>query len=57
MKFIVKRYYSGYCTHEVDAENSDKAYEMAKNLPLEENELLATMEEWIECDEVEPATD
>lgn len=53
MKFIVKRYYSGYCTHEIDAENSEEAYEMAKNLPFEENELLRTMEEWTECDEIE----
>lgn len=54
MKFIVKRYYSGYCTHEIEAENSDEAYEIAKNLPFNETELLATMEKWAECDEVEP---
>ncbi len=55
MKFIVRRYYSGFCTHKVDAENSEEAYEIAKKLPFEENELLSTMEEWEECDQVESA--
>lgn len=52
MKFIVRKYYSGYCSYEIEAENEDKAYEKAKALPIKNNELLETAEEWAECDEV-----
>ena len=29
MKFLVRRFYSGYCTYEVEAENEDAAYNTA----------------------------
>jgi hypothetical protein len=54
MKFIVRRYYSGYCSYEIEAENEDEAYEKAINLPIDESEVLSTLEEWRECDQVEP---
>ena len=57
MKFIVRKYYSGYCTYEVEAKDEDTAYELAGNLPINESELLLTLEEWEECDEVEIDTD
>lgn len=53
MKFIVTRYYSGYCTYEIEAENEEKAYELTKHMPINEMELLSTLEEWKECDEIE----
>ena len=53
MKFIVRRYYSGYCSYEIEAENKDEAYEKAISLPIDESELLSTLEEWRECDQVE----
>jgi hypothetical protein len=50
VKFIIRRYFPGYCTYEIDAE---KAYDLAKSLPLDGEELLSTMQEWPESDEIE----
>ncbi len=54
MKFIVRRYFSGYCTYEIDATDEDTAYEKARNMPINKDEILATLDEWKDCDEVEP---
>jgi hypothetical protein len=54
MKFIVRKYYSGYCSYKIDAENEDEAYEKAIDLPIDGSEVLSTLEEWRECDQVEP---
>lgn len=56
MKFMIRRYFSGYCTYEVNAPDEDAAYEKAKNMPIREDEILATLEDWKDCDEVEPIT-
>jgi len=56
MKFIVRKYFSGYCSYEIEAENKDEAYEKSLHSPIKENELLSTLEEWRECDQVEPDT-
>ena len=53
MKFLVRRYYSGYCSYEVDAENEDAAYDIARNLPIDESEILSTLDDWSDADEVE----
>ena len=53
MKFLVRRFYSGYCTYEVEAENEDAAYNIAINLPIDEDEVLSTLEDWRHADEVE----
>lgn len=55
MKFLVKRYYSGYCTHEIEAKTEEKAYEQSKELPINQDEIIETLEEWNECDEVDIA--
>ena len=54
MKYMVRRFYSGYCTYTVEAENGDKAYELSQKLPINDDEILETLEEWSDCDEVEP---
>lgn len=56
MKFTVRRYFSGFCTYEIDAEDENTAYEKARNMPIIEVEVLATLEDWKDCDEVEHAT-
>ena len=33
MKFIVRGYYSGYCSYEIEAENEDKAHEKSLHSP------------------------
>ena len=55
MKYFVKRYYSGYCTYEIEAETEEKAYELSKELPINQDEIFETLEDWNECDEVDIA--
>ncbi len=57
MKFLVRRYYSGFCTHEVEAEDEHAAYNIARNLPIDEGEILSTLEDWRYADEVEVIED
>jgi len=54
MKFIVRKYFSGFCSYEVDAPDKEYAYEKTKSLPVKEDEILNSLEEWKECDEVIP---
>ena len=57
MKFLVRRYYSGFCTHEVEARDEHAAYNIARNLPIDEDEILSTIEDWRHADEVEAIED
>lgn len=34
MRFIIRRYFSGYCSYEIDAVNENIAYEKAIELPI-----------------------
>ena len=54
MQFIIRKYYSGFYTCDVEADNAEQAYEIAKGMPLNHDELLGTLEPWEDCDEVEP---
>ncbi len=53
MKYIVRLYYSGYCTHEVEADDEDEAFQKASQLPIDLDEVSATLEEWEDAAEVE----
>ena len=53
----VRRFYSGYCTYEVEAENEDAAYNVAMGLPIDEGEILSTLEDWRHADEIEVIED
>jgi hypothetical protein len=57
MNLVIKKYYSGYCTYEVEAESKEKAYEMVQQMPTNYDEILQTLEEWEECNEIESADD
>lgn len=54
MNYYIRKYFSGYCTYEVEAENEEVAIEIIKNLPINYEEVASTLEEWEECLEVEP---
>jgi len=54
MKFTVRRYFSGYCTYEIEATSKDAANKKARNMPIYEDEILTTLEDWKDCDEVKP---
>lgn len=53
MKFLVRRYFSSFCTYEISADDEHSAYEKAKNLPIDEAEILSNLEGWEDCDEME----
>ena len=53
MKFVVRKYYSGYCSYEIEASNEDQAYEMVNKTPINYDEVLETLEDWEECNEIE----
>lgn len=57
MKFLVRRYFSGFCSYEINADDENSAYEKAKALPIDKDEILSTLEDWKECDEVIPEND
>ncbi len=57
MKFLVRRYFSGFCSYEIEADDEISAYEKAKKLPLDEAEILCSLEECEDCDEVITARD
>ncbi len=53
MKYIVRKYYSGYCNYEIDADNEDNANKLANEMPIDYNQVVETLEEWEDCNEVE----
>lgn len=53
MKFLVRRYFSGFCCYEIDADDEISAYEKAKYLSINEAEILSNLEGWEDCDEVQ----
>ncbi len=53
MKFLVRKYYSGYCSYEIEADDEFKAYEITKEMPINYDEVSETLEDWEECNEVE----
>ncbi len=52
MRFTVRRFFSGFCTYEVYAEDEISAYEKTKRLPIDKNEISNSLEEWKICDEI-----
>lgn len=56
MQFVIRKYHSGYCTYEIEADDEEQAYKMMKGMPIGYDEVLETLEPWEDCDEVEPVT-
>ena len=54
--FEVKIYYTGFCTYEIEAENEGEAIIKARNLPIDNNEILSNLENWAEADIAEELT-
>ncbi len=54
MKFMVRRYFSCYSTYHIEAENSSEVYQISKKIPVDEIEILDSLDEWEDCDEVIP---
>ncbi len=53
MKFIITRYFSGFCTNEVEAKDEAEAWEKVRDLPIDCEEIVSTLEPWEEADEIE----
>ena len=57
MRYLVRLYYSGYCTYEIEAENEEFAFNTARSLPIDEDEILSNLEDWQLADEIEVIED
>ena len=57
MSYLVRIYYSGYCTYQIEAENEGFAFNTARSLPIDANEILSTLEDWRFADEIEAIED
>ena len=44
--------YSAYCTYEIAADSEEEAYELASELDIKEEDILATLEPWEEANEI-----
>jgi hypothetical protein len=51
--FDVNIYYSGFCGYKIDAEDEYEAIEKARNMDINQSELLSNLEAWKEADTVE----
>lgn len=49
-EFEVKIYYSGYCTHLVKANNETEAINKARELEINNDEILSNLEGWKDAD-------
>ncbi|MCH7826980.1 MAG: hypothetical protein IIC75_03225 [Bacteroidetes bacterium] len=52
MKFEITRYYSTFITIQIEADSEDEAYEKSNSIPINENEILTNIEDWVEADEI-----
>ena len=52
MKYEVRRYYSSFVVHEIEADSEDEAFERTKNLEIDMIELHNNSLEWREADEI-----
>lgn len=52
MKFSVQRYFSGFCTDEIEAKNKDEAYEIVTKLPIKTDEIMDSLEPWQDADQI-----
>ncbi|TQR61572.1 hypothetical protein [Campylobacter troglodytis] len=52
-KFKVRIFYSSFCSYEVEAENEDEAVLKARNLEIDQNEIMLQLEPFKEADEAE----
>jgi len=57
VKFLVRRYFSGYCTYEIEAHDEETAYHASFHEPLKTDEILQTLQDWRDCDEVSAIED
>jgi hypothetical protein len=55
MEYIVRKYYSSYCNFKVNADDENSAYLLTKNMPIDYDQILETIEGWEDCNEVELA--
>lgn len=51
-KYSVNVYFSGFCTHEVEAKDEADAIGKARELSIDEGSVLSSLESWPEADEV-----
>ena len=50
-KFIVKIYFTTYCSFEIEANNEEEAILKARRIKVNNDELIMNLENWEEADE------
>jgi hypothetical protein len=51
-QFKVDIFFSSFCTYEIEAEDESEAIEKARNMKINESEILSNLEAWNEADSV-----
>lgn len=49
-KFEIKIYFTGFCNYEIEAQDEVEAILKARNLPINQNEILTNLNNWEEAD-------
>lgn len=55
--FEVKIFYTGFCMYHIEAQDVSAAILKARNLPINQNEILSNLENWEEADTATEITD
>lgn len=50
--YQVEIFYTGFCVYDVTAKNEAEAILKARNLPINQNEFLTTLENWKDADTI-----
>jgi hypothetical protein len=53
MKYRITKYYSGFCTYEIEAANEDEAWKKINVMPIDYQEIASNLEPWEVADESE----
>jgi len=57
MKFEITKYYSTFCTFQINATNEKEAYQLVNKLSIDENQILSNLEDWCDADEIRKISD
>lgn len=52
-EFAVKLYYSSFCEYQIEAKDIEEAILRARELPIDEEQIIQNLEVWSNADEAE----
>ncbi len=57
MQYLIRKYFSGFCTSEIEANSEDEAFEKTSELPNNYDEVMSNLEDWSDANEIEQIED